>query len=361
MNQKINKKKIKVLVVDDSFLMRKIISDFLNEDSGIQVVGTAVDGVDAIEKIRTLMPDVVTLDIHMPRMDGKEVLKHVMKLRPIPVVMLSAYTSESANITLECLELGAVDFLQKPSGEISVDIETIKGILIQKIYAASQSKVNFRKGRKPDSFLSKSFKDVLQDLNLANKKIIVIGASTGGPPVLEEIFSKVTPFIDIPIVIAQHMPTLFIENFLERLSSVCDAKISPAKKGETLKPGTIYVIPGDCNTYLKSSSTDNTVVFDYQKDFEEDQLIFPSIDKLFLSAARIYKDKTLGIILSGMGEDGVKGALLIKNYGGINIVQDEKSAVVYGMPQAALNKGCVQNILSPFDIANLINTFSVYE
>ncbi len=350
------KNKIKVLVVDDSFLMRKLISDIAGKDDRIEVVGTAVDGRDAIEKVKTLKPDVVTLDIQMPNMDGIKALRRIMASSPVPIIMISAYTKKDADITLECLELGAVDFIEKPSGEISLNIDDLQENIVGKIITAAESNLNLRKSYHA---VQKSHVDLFETSNTSQNRIVVIGASTGGPIILEEILQKIDPDLDVPMVIGQHMPEMFVKSFAERLDRISSVKVKEAELGEILKPGIIYLIPGDSHTKVKvlKEVAGEKIAFDFFKEKSDAKVIYPSINELFNSAADIYGDGVLGVVLTGMGDDGSEGAVYIKKKGGTNLAQDKESSLIYGMPGEAVKKDCVDRIMSPRQIAKAINAF----
>jgi two-component system chemotaxis response regulator CheB len=345
-------KKIRVLVVDDSIFMQKILSDILNADSRIEVIDTAKDGLEAIVKARDLTPDVITLDIHMPDLDGKDALKRIMSKYPTAVVLVSAYTQENAPVTLECLALGAVDFVAKPSGEVSTDMATMGSVLIEKVVMAS--KVDVKK-----NLSSSQNQDIDQSLfknTTSGKKIVVIGASTGGPGVIENIISQLTPPLNLPVVIAQHMPAMFTKSFAERLNKTSKIPVKEASLGEEVLANQIYIAPGNFNVLFEINNVGKTV-FKFQEGSDDKITLTPSVDELFTSAADKYGSNILGIILTGMGMDGVKGTAKIKEKGGKIIVQDESSSLIYGMPREIVKNGHADEILSPEGIAKAINIF----
>jgi len=332
--------KIKVLVVDDSYLMRLFICDLLSSFDDIEVVGTAKNGKEAIELIKKLKPDVVTLDYEMPVMNGIEVLERVMKENPVPCIMLSAYTKEGAEITLDALSKGAFDFVTKPSGSISMDIEKVK----EELY----TKVKFAKEVSPLK-LKLEFKKPFEKKVEGKNKISAIGivSSTGGPPVVEFILKNI-PLPHIPIFIVQHMPKSFTGIFAERLKRVTGKKVKEAKDKELVKDY-IYVAPGGIHMSLKKIK--DKVIIDLI-DAEPKWGVKPSGDYLLSALSKIYGDKALAIILTGMGRDGREGAEEIKQKGGIVISQDEKTSVIYGMPRAV--RDISDFILSPDKIAEKI-------
>lgn len=351
-----NKHKIRVVIVDDSFLIRQILLDMLNSDPRIEVVGLAKDGQDAIEKIQKFKPDVITLDINMPTMDGKTALKKIMAETPVPAIMISAFTSKDAEITLECLEIGAIDFVEKPSGESQLSLADKKPEIIEKIVAASTIAMQFKTLTVQEM---ENFKMLFNKIKPDQKRIVLIGASTGGPRVLEEIIMKLDADIKNPIIIAQHMPEIFIKKFVERLNKISRISIKEAETEETIKNGMIYVLNGDINTEIKEADYNgkHQEVFSSKPEEKLAGDIYPSVDKLFSSAAKIYKEGTLGIVLTGMGMDGSIGAKEIKNNKGIVFAQDKKSALIYGMPQEIVNRELADGILNIEDIAKSINIF----
>ena len=320
---------IKVLIIDDSLFIRSLVSDFLNKDPQIKVVGTASSGQEALRKIPSVEPDCIILDLAMPGWDGLTTLKHIMRDFPTPVVILSAYSQEEAGIALECLELGAVSFVLKPSGELSLDIEKIKERLTQEVKAAS--KVNLKRFK---AFRLKPFHP--SPKLLAEDKIIVIGASTGGPQTLEMILPSLPADFSLPILIAQHMPNRFFSESLSgHLNKNCSLKTRVACDGETIFSPAAYLAPGGFNLKIKSreervESRENN--FTTLEEVSPDTLS-PSIDIAMKSASRIYQQNSIGIILSGIGNDGLEGMRSIKEAGGRTIAQD-KSALIFGMPKA---------------------------
>lgn len=318
-----------VLVVDDSAFMRKTISDMLNSDPKINVVGTARDGQDALKKIPMLHPDVITLDVNMPRMDGLTTLKEIMKNDPIPVVMLSSWTQKGADITIEALEHGAIDYVPKPSGEISLDLEKVKRELILKVKIAAQSKT-FR----PD--LKKRVK--LSSKRDYRSRVIAIGASTGGPAAIIAVLSRL-PKDTPPILLVQHMPKGFTKSFAERLDQNSDITVKEAKKGDEIVKGVALLAPGD---YHMTVTRNKCISLNKKPQIHG---VRPSVDPLMTSVADVYGSEAIGIILTGMGRDGSDGVKAIKNKNGQILAQDEESCVVYGMPGEAIKTGCVDKIV----------------
>lgn len=330
---------IRAMVVDDSAFMRKIISDMLSEIPGVQVVGIARNGRDAIDLLPKYKPDIITLDVEMPILNGIESLKLIKRDYNIPVIMLSSNTNPE--ITIEALEQGALDFIEKPV-DMKTNLDEIKNDLEQKIKGLFSNKLHLYKKNQQATFLDKS--------KIINKKIdaVVIGSSTGGPKVLVEITSRLPQNIKVPIFIVQHMPEGFTKSLAERMDKESKVKVVEAKEGMTIKANTVYLAPGGYHMTLSP----NTIKLNM-----EDKLhgVRPAVDNLFFSASSIYKDKLLGVILTGMGKDGCAGMHQIKSLGGINIAQDKESCIVFGMPGYAVSKGVVNKILSIEEISDTIN------
>ncbi|SEG00240.1 two-component system, chemotaxis family, response regulator CheB [Caloramator fervidus] len=333
--------KIKVLVVDDSAFMRKMISDMINSQPDMEVIDTARDGLDALEKIKRLNPDVVTLDVEMPYKNGLEVLKEIDKEKT-QVIMLSSLTAEGSAITIEALRLGAFDFIQKPSGSISLDIEKVKDDLVEKIrYANAHIK---RRRIKP---LVRY--EALTSLENNQKPIeaILIGASTGGPKVLFELVTQLPKDLDLPVLIVQHMPAGFTKAFAERLDRYSSLKVLEAQDNVIINKNHVYIAPGGFHMLVNR----NRIKLDLSPQVHG---VRPAVDKLFLSAAHEFDGRLLAVILTGMGKDGAEGIKAIKQRGGITIAQDEVTSTVFGMPKAAIETGCIDYVLPDKEIANQI-------
>lgn len=331
---------IKVLIIDDSLFIRSLVSDFLNKDPQIKVVDTASSGQEAMRKIPSAKPDCIILDLAMPGWDGLTTLKHIMHNFPTPVVILSAYSQEEADITLECLELGAISFVLKPSGELSLDIERIKERLIQEVKAAA--KVNLKRfkalGLRQPPHPSRKLK--------AEDKIIVIGASTGGPQTLELVLSSLPADFSLPVLVAQHMPNKFFsESLAGHLNKNCSLKVKLATDAETIFSPAVYLAPG--GSHLKIESRTISLA-----EASPDTLS-PSIDLAMQSVARAYQENSIGIILSGIGNDGLAGMRSIKEAGGRTIVQDE-SALIFGMPKSVIDAGLADKVLPAQEIGGAI-------
>jgi two-component system chemotaxis response regulator CheB len=320
---------LRVLVVDDSAFMRQIITNMINSDSQLTVVGTAFDGLNALQKISKLHPDVITLDVNMPRMDGLTTLKQIMKECPLPVIMVSAATQKGAETTFQALNLGAIDYIPKPSGQISLDIKKVRNELVKKIKTASQAKIITRKR------ISRSRIQTKQNLK---EKVITIGASTGGPPALEEILTQLPKNIP-PTLIVQHMPIGFTNSFAQRLDGLCNFSVKEAEEGDKVKQGQALIAPGG---YHMTVTRKGRIQLDCGPT---EHSVRPAVDPMMRTIAEVYGSETIGVVLTGMGRDGASGLRAIKESGGRTIAQNEATCAVFGMPKAAIEEGCVDKIL----------------
>ncbi|WP_332701550.1 protein-glutamate methylesterase/protein-glutamine glutaminase [Devosia sp.] len=323
---------IKVLVVDDSALIREVLTRMLTRDGDIDVVGTATDPIDAREKIKTLNPDVVTLDIEMPNMNGLQFLEKLMRLRPTPVVMVSTLTKKGASETLLALELGAVDFVAKPSAEFEGGIEAFGVNLRDKIRAAAKSDVRGRTtGR------AEAPKVPVKTAAAPAGALIAIGASTGGVEAIRAVLSQM-PIDCPPIVIAQHMPPGFTSRFAARLDEVCGLTVLEAEDRMPLLPGHAYVARGDYHLRVERSSGQLKARLTHD---ELESGHRPSVDVLFESVAKTVGAMAVGAILTGMGRDGARGLKMMRDAGAYTVGQSQASALVYGMPRVAFEEGAV--------------------
>jgi two-component system chemotaxis response regulator CheB len=323
---------IKVLVVDDSALIREVLTRMLVRDGDIQVVGTATDPIEAREKIKTLNPDVVTLDIEMPNMNGLQFLDKLMRLRPTPVIMVSTLTKKGASETLLALELGAVDFVAKPGADLEGGIETFGAGLRDKIRAAAKSDVRGRSAGRAEPP-----KIALKTAAGPGGALIAIGASTGGVEAIRTVLTQM-PVDCPPIVIAQHMPAGFTARFAARLDELCDLKVVEAEDRMVLLPGHAYVARGDHHLRVERSSGQ------LKCKLSQDELASghrPSVDVLFESVANVVGPLAVGAILTGMGRDGARGLKLMRDKGAYTVGQSQASALVYGMPRVAFEEGAV--------------------
>ncbi len=344
-------KKIKVLVVDDSAFMRTAIERMLISDPGIELIGSAANGREAVEKVVRLRPDVITMDIEMPIMDGLHALKEIMRLCPTPVLMVSSLTKEGAKTTLDAIELGAIDYVPKPGSTLSASILTLKDELLQKIHAAAGCqpkavKLEYIPGKRQAKRASTPADEIIN-------RAVFIGASTGGPPAVQKILSIIDPSLPAPVVVAQHMPKAFTAAFASRMNMLCGIKVKEANDGETLQNSIAYICPGDHQTRV-TRAMDGKFCFSIVSNSNEQDRFAPCINTLFFSAAKEFAHKAVGVILTGMGEDGVRGLKNIKLMGGLTIAQDRASSVVYGMPRAALEQEAAVRILNLDEIAKEI-------
>jgi two-component system chemotaxis response regulator CheB len=320
--------KVRVLVVDDSFVIREVLRQCLEADPAIEVVGTACDAFEARDMIIKLRPDVMTLDIEMPRMNGIDFLRKLMPQYPMPVIVVSSLDDR----VFDALEAGAVDFIHKPGGLTRTQlVEHMKIELVTKVKIANRIKVTGRKRREPTVVISDGI------TGRPDKEIIAIGASTGGTEATYDIISKLNT--DIPgVVIVQHMPPGFTAMYAERLNSQCQVTVKEAKNGDRIKQGQVLIAPGDKQMRLKKEADGFHVECKFGERVSGH---CPSVDVLFNSVAEVAKNKAVGVILTGMGSDGAKGLMEMQRQGAVTIGQDEVSSVVYGMPKIAYEMGAV--------------------
>jgi two-component system chemotaxis response regulator CheB len=322
---------VRVLIVDDSSLMRQLLSTLLSADPDIEVVGTAPDPHVARERIKTLNPDVITLDVEMPLMDGVTFLRKIMTLRPMPVVMISTLTQAGAEVTLEALEIGAVDFIAKPPGDVVNGMTVLAGELQEKVKSAARSRVRGHRIAPAAAAAPRA------KLGRATGKVVLIGASTGGVEALKEVLMGL-PSDCPPVLVTQHMPPRFTTAFAARLNKDCPMRVSEAVHNEIIEPGHVYIAPGSHHLELarngsrySCSLNDGATVSGHR----------PSVDVLFRSGARVLGKAGIGVILTGMGKDGADGMLEFRRAGATTLGQDEASALIYGMPRVAFECGAV--------------------
>jgi two-component system chemotaxis response regulator CheB len=340
--------KIKVLIVDDSALVRKLLKNLLESDPRIDVVGTAQDPFIARRKIKELNPDVLTLDVEMPRMDGLTFLKNLMRLHPMPVVMVSSLTERGADVTLSALETGAIDFVTKPKIDLAEGFAAYRDELLEKVKVAAavnrtalqlhSARLDVPRKNSADAVIEKKLVKPFRTTD----KLIVIGASTGGTEAIKEVLIGLPP--DTPgIVIAQHIPEAFCGPFAERMDSLCKLNVKLAEDNEQILPGHVYIAPGDIHLMVirdgakyRCRLNDGPAVNRHR----------PSVDVLYRSVAQNAGPNAVGIILTGMGADGADGLLEMRQAGARTIAQDEKTSVVWGMPGEAVKRGGVDFVLS---------------
>lgn len=325
-------KPIKVVIVDDSLLIQRVLSNLLNSDPDIIVVGLAQNPIIGRQIIKTLNPDVLILDIEMPEMDGLTFLEKLMKLRPMPVLMCSAYTPHSREVTLEAFRLGVIDIISKPITQhnFSEILEKVKGAAIAKVSREPviEAPIIDRFQYKPNE-------------NMLNKYVFAVGASTGGTEALNVLFQSLPKNIP-PVVVTQHLPEGFGELFIKRINQSSALEIKAAKNGERLLPGNVYVALGDQHLQVESNNDELYIKLTKPKTVDSHH---PSIDVMLESVARTMGDHSIGVLLTGMGSDGAHGMLAVKQAGGITIAQDEETSVVWGMPRVAVELNAANFIL----------------
>ncbi|RJQ55772.1 MAG: chemotaxis response regulator protein-glutamate methylesterase [Nitrospiraceae bacterium] len=341
---------VRVLVVDDSAFIRNTLTSMISSDPEIQVVGVARDGVEAVEKVAQLKPDIVTLDVEMPRMNGIEALRQIMEKTPVPVIMVSSLTTEEARITLDALDIGAVDFIPKNLSDLSINIVKIKDNLIDKIKKIGKRGLPLLKrlsSRKPLMMPGTSHVVSHRRIN-----IVAIGSSTGGPKALQNILTRLPKDFPVPILIAQHMPQSFTGPFAERLNQLSSIEVKEAEQGEVIKRGIAYIAPGGGHmSIVKKKITETIISISGNKG---EYIYKPSVDVLMLSVVECFSGHVLGVILTGIGNDGLKGMREIKNNGGRTIAEDEESCVVYGMPKVVVEAGIADKVVPVDEIAGEI-------
>ncbi|MDM8533101.1 chemotaxis response regulator protein-glutamate methylesterase [Clostridiaceae bacterium HSG29] len=344
---------IKVLIVDDSAFMRKLISEIVNSSDKLTTVGKAKNGKEALQMIETLKPDVITMDVEMPVMNGQVALEKIMASNPLPVVMLSSVTKEGADSTMRALDAGAVDFITKPESIFKVKEEEIQNDIIDKIIIAS--KVNVKK----NSYLEDVKKSItLKKVNEIRKvkkgklsKIIAIGTSTGGPRALQHVIPKIPGDINAAILVVQHMPPGFTKSLSERLNNISELEVKESEGNEELLPGVVYIAPGDKHLKIKKTGTK---FFTYLDDGNLVSGHKPSVDALFNSINENGIKNAIGVIMTGMGKDGAKEMKTLRDNENYTIAQDEESCVVFGMPKSAIGIGAVSEVVELDKIASSI-------
>lgn len=349
-------RQVRVLVVDDSAFMRKILSDLLQTDPSLTVVGTARDGRDGVEKALELQPDVITLDVEMPRLDGYGALREIMARHPTPVVMVSSHTREGAEATIRALALGAVDFVAKPSGSISLNMHIVRDELVSKVKGASGATPRFRRvvadlppvhrESKPQS-ISKS--SVLSpDPVVSARRLVVIGCSTGGPGALHQIIPRLPADLSAGLLVIQHMPAGFTRSLAQRLDDISAIRVKEAAEGDLIENGQVLVAPGGFHMLVEGNgrvrmNTDPPM-----------HGVRPAVDKTLEAAVPIWGNRMIGVILTGMGYDGAKGMAALKKHGGKTIAEDASTCVVYGMPKVVVELGIADQVLPIQEISEAI-------
>lgn len=351
-------KKIRVLVVDDSALVRSLLAEIINRQSDMECVGTANDPLIAREMIRELNPDVLTLDVEMPKMDGIDFLGRLMRLRPMPVLMISTLTERGAEVTMRALELGAVDFVAKPRIGLADGIKQLATQIVEKVRVAAAAKIR-RAAVAPSTSAGSVVGGVVPTAassplasvgRISTEKLIFIGASTGGTEAIKEILVRM-PADSPAIVITQHMPPGFTTSFAARLNSLCQITVQEAVNGDRILPGHAYIAPGGKQFRINRSGANYVAVVE---DGETVNRHKPSVEVLFKSGAAVVGKNAFGVMLTGMGNDGAKAMREMKDAGSYNFVQDEASCIVFGMPREAIAHGAADEVLPLTEIAGAL-------
>lgn len=352
-------KKIRVVVVDDSALVRGLLTEIINREHDMECVGAANDPLIAREMIRDLNPDVITLDIEMPRMDGIDFLARLMRLRPMPVVMISTLTERGADVTMRALELGAVDFVAKPRIGLADGIGELANQIVEKVRIAASAHIRralphgrSAGGNSADVRSATLRQEPMAMGRVSTEKLICIGASTGGTEAIKEILTRM-PADSPGIVITQHMPPGFTTSFAARLNTLCQITVQEAVNGGRVLPGHAYIAPGGTQFRIAKSGANYVCVVE---DSEPVNRHKPSVEVLFSSAARVVGRNAFGIMLTGMGGDGAKAMKEMKDAGSYNYVQDEASCIVFGMPKEAILHGAADEVLPLLEIAGALLT-----
>lgn len=342
--------KIKVLIVDDSIFMRKLISDFVSKDDRLQVAGTAKNGLEAIKLTEELKPDVITMDVEMPEMDGLTALRHIMHRFPTPVLMVSSLTEKGAYETIKALQLGAVDFIQKPSGSVSLDLFRVKEELLSKIKAVSKARLSKQEDPVHKEAALPKARPIIRKTEKAAaiikdfKRLFAIGTSTGGPKALETVITGLPPDFKDPVLVVQHMPPKFTEYLAKRLDGISNLHVVEAQNNQVISGGTVYIAPGDYHMEVRQRGTEFRIVLNKEAPCNGHR---PSVDVLYESVSRLAGLNRHYIIMTGMGGDGAKAMRKAKESGSAasTIAESEETCIVYGMPKTAVNLGCVDHIL----------------
>lgn len=355
---------IKVLIVDDSAFMRKLIQEFLSEHPSIQVIGTARNGEDALKKVKELQPNVVTMDIEMPVMNGLDALQVIMKEQPVPVLMLSSTTKQGAENTMLAFSYGAIDFITKPSGAISLDLYKVKEELIEKVINASKANMSQlakrtsyeKRTTTPIKDCSKIERKEPSQISLRksfSKKLVCIGTSTGGPRALQQVVTKLPKDIDAPVFIVQHMPPGFTKSLANRLDSLSECFVKEAEDGEIAQKGTVYIAPGGFHLIVKETGAGLRIHLDSITPPKNGHR--PSVDLMFQSISEVSSYTKIAVIMTGMGSDGSQGLIELKKKGTVTAIAESKeTSIVFGMPKAAAATSLVDEVQNVEKIAETI-------
>ena len=346
---------VKVLVVDDSGFFRRTLCKLLETDRNIKVIAQACNGEEAIEMVEQYHPDVITMDVEMPKMDGITAVKRIMSKNPTPILMFSNLTEQGAKTTLEALHAGAADFLPKNFQHLTIEQDELVEILVNriKVLAIKNKNTAYNTEELSQKIESKTVEKQDQSLvKISNYNLIAIGASTGGPVALEKVLTKLPASFPSPIIIVQHMPQTFTKTFADRLNNLCKINVSEAENNMQVLPGNAYIAPGGKQLYVKKTNSEVKLIV---KDSSEKQIYKPSVDETFNSIADEYKKQNvLAIVMTGMGSDGCIGAKRLKQIGATVWAQDKSTSVVYGMPMAIASENLADKVLAVDDIGNYL-------
>ena len=344
---------IRVLIADDSALMRQTLKRIISEAPGLEVAGTASDGEDATVKARALRPDVITMDINMPKLDGISALQTILEEEICQVVMVSSLTQKGALTTFECLELGAFDFIAKPSGTVSANMGTVAAELVSKVRAAgSMGKLNRVKRRGPGRLMARAPLDYSpQPARQVGQVAVAIGISTGGPATLMEVLPVLPKDLPASIFLVQHMPASFLSSFARRLNDSCPMKIVEARAGMTVEPATCYVAPGGLHLCPHRRSDGQIVI---RTPAQPATLFVPSVDVMMAAVLQAYGSNTVGVLMTGIGDDGADQMVAIRQAGGSTIAENEETSVVFGMPREAIERGGAEFSAPHYEIPKYI-------
>jgi two-component system chemotaxis response regulator CheB len=342
--------KIRVLITDDSLFMRAAVKKIITSDPRFEVIGEAKDGRDAVAKVQSLRPDVCTMDFNMPLLDGAGAVREIMKTRPTPVVMLSAHTREGARETFEALAAGAVDFLAKPSGEVSAELTRIGPSLIGKLLAATQAKPQaIAQLARPTGISPRiTATHPAPGFGIVGPKVVVVGISTGGPAALGRFLPRFPAETSLSLIVVQHLPAGFTAALAERLDGMCAIRVKEASAGDRIEHGLALIAPGDHHLELNADGSVRIV------EGPEVNSVRPSVDVTMRSAAQVFGRRCVGVVMTGMGRDGADGMRAIKAAGGATLVQDEHSCVIYGMPRVCVEAGVADKIVPLDNLADAV-------
>lgn len=342
--------KIRVLVVDDSAFMCRVISDAINQLPGMEVVGWAGNGREALDRIPGLQPDVVTMDVEMPAMDGLAALEQIMKANPVPVIMVSSLTKQGTEQTLKALQLGAVDFVAKPTARVPHNMTQFGEELKRKILAAAGARKKlqnlYRSTDLKSTFRKTSADKRTLDLNAALNKLVLIGTSTGGPKALHQVIPNLPGNLAAGVLIVQHMPAGFTKSLAERLDGISQLRVKEAEHGERVLPGCVYIAPGDFHMTVNAQTTEGGKTLHLALNQDPPRSGHrPSVDVMLESVAEQFWAKMVCVIMTGMGSDGAKGLAMVKDRGGKTVAEDQSTCIVYGMPKMAVETGKVDRVV----------------